>query len=59
MNSFGTSLPMLNSTVFMPTFQIQAQVYHKTGSLMSLPNEGAKFLQIYFLGNEEAEAKRR
>ncbi|GBO33459.1 hypothetical protein AVEN_244334-1 [Araneus ventricosus] len=59
MISFGTSLPMLDSTVFMPTFRIQGQVYHKPGSLMSLPNEEAKFLQIYFLGNEEAEAKRR
>ncbi|GBN54823.1 hypothetical protein AVEN_133112-1 [Araneus ventricosus] len=35
------------------------QVYHKPGSLMFLPNEDAKFLQIYFLGKEEAEAKRR
>ncbi|GBN07837.1 hypothetical protein AVEN_191547-1 [Araneus ventricosus] len=35
------------------------QVYDKSGSLMSLPNEEAMFLQIYFLGNEEAEAKRR
>ncbi|GBM37004.1 hypothetical protein AVEN_273654-1 [Araneus ventricosus] len=59
MTSFGTSLPMLDSTVFMPTFRIQGQVYHKPGSLMSLPNGEAKFLQIYFLGNEEAEAKRR
>ncbi|GBO46992.1 hypothetical protein AVEN_154628-1 [Araneus ventricosus] len=59
MTSFGTSLPMLDSTGFMPTFRIQGQVYHKAGSLMSLPNEEEKFLQIYFLGNEEAEAKRR
>ncbi|GBO25852.1 hypothetical protein AVEN_210477-1 [Araneus ventricosus] len=57
--SFGTSLPMLDSTGFMPTFRIQSQVYHKAGSLMSLPNEEAKFLQIYFLGNEETEVKRR
>ncbi|GBM37666.1 hypothetical protein AVEN_9956-1 [Araneus ventricosus] len=59
MTSFGTSLLMLDSTVFMPIFRIQGQVYHKPGSLMLLPNEEAKFLQIYFLGNEEAEAKRR
>ncbi|GBN69907.1 hypothetical protein AVEN_50323-1 [Araneus ventricosus] len=57
--SFGTSLPMLDSTGFMPTFRIQGQVYHKAGSLISLPNEEAKFLQIYLLGNKEAEAKRR
>ncbi|GBM22373.1 hypothetical protein AVEN_166636-1 [Araneus ventricosus] len=59
MTSFGTSLCMLDSTVFMPTFRIRGQVYHKPESLMSLPNEEAKFLQKYFLGNEEAEAKRR
>ncbi|GBO17926.1 hypothetical protein AVEN_235696-1 [Araneus ventricosus] len=59
MTSFGTSLPMLDSTGFRPTFRIQGQVYQKAGSLVSLPNEEAKFLQIYFLGNEEAEAKHR
>ncbi|GBN22034.1 hypothetical protein AVEN_87746-1 [Araneus ventricosus] len=58
MISFGTSLPLLEPTVFTPTFRIQGQVYHKAGSLVPLPNECAKFLQIYFLGNEEAEAKR-
>ncbi|GBM12238.1 hypothetical protein AVEN_37365-1 [Araneus ventricosus] len=57
--SFGTSLPMLHSTGFKPTFRIQSQVYHKAGSLMSLPNEEAKFLYIYFLENDDAEAKRR
>ncbi|GBM25086.1 hypothetical protein AVEN_96664-1 [Araneus ventricosus] len=50
---------MLDSTVFKTTFRIQGQVYNKPGSLISLPNEEEKFLQIYFHGNEEAEAKRR
>ncbi|GBM63110.1 hypothetical protein AVEN_68559-1 [Araneus ventricosus] len=58
MTSLGTSLPMFDSTGFMPTFRIQGQVYQKPGSLIPLPNEEAKFHQIYFLGNEEAEAKR-
>ncbi|GBM40432.1 hypothetical protein AVEN_191984-1 [Araneus ventricosus] len=31
MTSFGTSLPRLDSTGFMPTFRIQGQVYHKVG----------------------------
>ncbi|GBM90453.1 hypothetical protein AVEN_75832-1 [Araneus ventricosus] len=31
MTSFGTSLTMLDSTVFMPTFRIRGQVYHKPG----------------------------
>ncbi|GBM52963.1 hypothetical protein AVEN_170390-1 [Araneus ventricosus] len=51
MTSFGTSLCMLDSTVFMPTFRIRGQVYHKPESLMSFPNEEAQFLQKYFLGN--------
>ncbi|GBM23187.1 Transposable element Tcb1 transposase [Araneus ventricosus] len=58
MTSFGASLCMLDSTVFMVTFRIRGQVYHKPESLISLPNEEAKFLQKYVLGNEEAEAKR-
>ncbi|GBN03354.1 hypothetical protein AVEN_268065-1 [Araneus ventricosus] len=59
MTSFGTSLPMLDSTGFMPTFRIQGQVYYKTVSLISLPNEETKFLPIYFLGNEDAKTERR
>ncbi|GBM16094.1 hypothetical protein AVEN_163130-1 [Araneus ventricosus] len=37
MTSFGTSLPMLDSTVFMPTFRIQGQVYHKPGHSCCFP----------------------
>jgi len=43
----------------MPTFKIQGQVYHKGGSLLPMQDEDTKFLQIYFLGDEEAEAQRR
>jgi len=43
----------------MPKFKIQGQVYPKGGSLLPMQNEETKFLQIYFLGDEEAEAQRR
>ncbi|GBM88188.1 hypothetical protein AVEN_262795-1, partial [Araneus ventricosus] len=39
MISFGTSLPMLDSTVFMLTFRIQGQVYHKPGRSCRFPVE--------------------
>ena len=58
MTSFGTSAP-LQQQQFISTFKIQGQIYHRGGSLLPLPNEEAQFLQIYFLGNEEAEIKRR
>lgn len=38
---------------FECTFKIQGQVYHKISSLMPMPNEDPKFLQIYFMGSDE------
>lgn len=35
------------------TFKIQGQVYHRIGSLMPMPNEDPKFLQIYFMGSSD------
>lgn len=43
----------------MHTFKIQGQIYNKAGSLQPRPKQDTKFLQIYFLGDEEAEAQRR
>ena len=43
----------------MPTFEIQGQVYHTVGSLLPLPNECPRFLQIYFMGDDIAGAKHR
>jgi hypothetical protein len=37
-------------------FKVQGQVYHLIGSLCPLPNETAKFAQIYFLGDTEAQS---
>ena len=43
----------------MPTFEIQGQVYHTVGSLLPPPNESPRFLQIYFMGDDIAEAIHR
>jgi len=43
----------------MPTFKIIGQLYHRIGSLMPKPNEQAKCLQIYFIGNEEQQCSSR
>jgi len=39
----------------MPTFKIRGPLYHRIGSLISKPNEQAKFLQIHFIGYEEQQ----
>ena len=44
---------------FMPTFKVQGQVYHLIGSVLPQQGEDHKFLQIYFMGNEEDERQRR
>lgn len=56
MTSFGANI--INNTDsrgcnFDSTFKIQGQVYHQIGSLMPMPAERPKFLQIYFMGDEE------
>lgn len=39
--------------------QIQGQIYHQTGSLLPVPGEDYKFLQIYFMGNSAREVDQR
>lgn len=39
--------------------QIQGQIYHRTGSLLPVPDEDYKFLQIYFMGNSAREVDQR
>lgn len=58
MTSFGATNEICESG-FMPTFKVQGQVYHRVGSLLPLPNEDHKFLQIYFIGDERQEVKQR
>lgn len=58
MTSFGAT-NIINNAGYMPTFKVQGQIYHRIGSLLPLPNDDAKFLQIYFTGNEAAEVEQR
>ena len=37
---------------------IQGQIYHLLGALLPLPEADHQFLQIYFMGNTEAEVNR-
>lgn len=57
MTSFDANA--VNEGGFMPTFKIQGQIYHRIGSLLPVPDADAKFLQIYFMGSEEAELNQR
>lgn len=43
----------------MPTFKIQGQVCHRIGSLLPCPDTDSKFLQIYFMGDENSEIDQR
>lgn len=52
MTSFGATA-IIGESGFRPTFKIQGQVYHRIGSLLPEPDEAHKFLQIYFMNNEE------
>ena len=42
----------------MPTFKVQGQVDDTVGSLLSLPEEETKFLQINFISDAETQAAR-
>ncbi|XP_044577085.1 uncharacterized protein LOC123260163 [Cotesia glomerata] len=59
MTSFGAteivSYVAAKGQQFNSTFKIKGQVYHKVGSLLPMPNESHKFLQIYFMGGEDSE----
>ena len=59
MTSFGTTGVDCMRTGFMPTFKIQGQAYHQIGSLLPLSGDEAKFLQIYFVGDEEEQTRIR
>lgn len=40
---------------FESTFKIQGQIYHQYGSLLPMPNEPPKFLQIYLMGDVDGQ----
>ncbi|UYV63474.1 hypothetical protein LAZ67_2004170 [Cordylochernes scorpioides] len=52
MTSFGTE-NQTHSVTFPTTFSIQGQVYHRIGSLMPSENQPSRFLQIYFMGDDD------
>lgn len=59
MTSFGVrGGGVVNHGRFMPTFKIQGQVYHRIGSLLPV-EERARYLQIYFVGDHEAQIEAR
>ncbi|XP_071043086.1 uncharacterized protein [Parasteatoda tepidariorum] len=61
MTSFGATKIVHNEDGrnFESTFKIQGQVYHQIGSLLLMPNVDPKFLQIYFMGDEEQQTHTR
>ncbi|GFS50600.1 uncharacterized protein NPIL_247571 [Nephila pilipes] len=58
MTSFGATEIVQNTNAngqqYNSTFKIRGQVYLKIGSLLPMPNEPHKFLQIYFMGGEDS-----
>ncbi|GBL60171.1 hypothetical protein AVEN_33475-1 [Araneus ventricosus] len=58
MTSFGVGREVIMPG-FSPSFTIQGQVHHKIGSLLPVANRQHKFLQIYFMGDENTELNRR
>lgn len=57
MTSFQTSGNAVKPDIF--TFKVQGFIYHRVGSLMAEDQNDAKFLQIYFMGSEEEELRKR
>ena len=57
MTSFGASKIIREN--FMPTFKIQGQVNHNIGSVYPEISGEEKYLQIYFMGNNEDEINKR
>lgn len=53
MTSFGATKVIHDN--FMPTFKVQGQIYHRAGSLLPLPDDEHKYLQIYFMGGADDE----
>ena len=61
MTSFGATKTVHNEDGrnFESTFKIQGQVSHRIGSLLPMPDADPKFLQIYFMGDEEQQIHTR
>ncbi|GFX06763.1 ATP-dependent DNA helicase [Trichonephila clavipes] len=58
MISFGVD-KVIRMPGFSPTFTVQEHIYHKNGSLFLEGNDQHKFLQVYFMDDEQNEVNRR
>lgn len=58
MTSFGAT-SVVEQSGFPSTFTVQGQIYHRAGSLLPLPDQPPKFLQLYFIGNDEVQTDQR
>lgn len=58
MTSFGAT-NIVRTMGFQSTFKIQGQIYHQIGSLLPTENDDEKYLQIYFIGDDNLEANKR
>jgi hypothetical protein len=58
MTSFGATFAV-QQPGFPSTFTVRGHIYHKAGSLLPLPDQPPKFLQLYFIGNEQVETDQR
>lgn len=56
--SFGVD-KVMRMPGFSPTFTVQGQIYHQIESLFSEDDDQHKFLQVYFIGDEQNEVNRR
>jgi len=57
MTSFGAKVD--NMPGFMPTFRVQGQIYHRIGSVLPMPNQEPRFLQIFFTGDKDMQVDSR
>ncbi|GFU93611.1 ATP-dependent DNA helicase [Trichonephila clavipes] len=58
MTPFGVD-NIVSMKEFCPTFTIQGQIYHIIDSLLLATNTQPKFLQVYFMGDKDAQVNRR
>ncbi|XP_044741908.1 uncharacterized protein LOC123302880 [Chrysoperla carnea] len=58
MTSFGATF-IHESDGFNSLCKVQGQIYHRVGSLLPFPNETPKFLQVYFMGDNQLEFDQR
>jgi len=57
MISFGANKVIYDQ--YMPTFKIQKQIYHRVGLLLLVTDTEHKFLQIYFMDDENVQIGQR